>query len=58
MVHGLALAAGQRELTAIVNTGDDGEFFGLLVCPEDSNTPQFDPTLIHAENAVDWALAG
>ena len=34
MVHGLALARGQRELTAIVNTGDDGEFFGLLVCPD------------------------
>lgn len=34
MVHGLALAAGQRDLTAIVNTGDDGEFFGLLVCPD------------------------
>ena len=34
MVHGLALAAGQRQLTAIVNTGDDGEFFGLLVCPD------------------------
>lgn len=34
MVHGLALAAGQRDLAAIVNTGDDGEFFGLLVCPD------------------------
>jgi len=34
MVHGLALAEGQRDLTAIVNTGDDGEFFGLLVCPD------------------------
>ena len=34
MVHGLALARGQRDLTAIVNTGDDGEFFGLLVCPD------------------------
>jgi LPPG:FO 2-phospho-L-lactate transferase len=34
MVHGLALAQGQRDLTAIVNTGDDGEFFGLLVCPD------------------------
>ena len=34
MVHGLALAGGQRDLTAIVNTGDDGEFFGLLVCPD------------------------
>lgn len=34
MVHGLALANGQRGLSAIVNTGDDGEFFGLLVCPD------------------------
>ena len=34
MVHGLALAGGQRDLSAIVNTGDDGEFFGLLVCPD------------------------
>lgn len=34
MVHGLALANGQRDLVAIVNTGDDGEFFGLLVCPD------------------------
>ncbi len=34
MVHGLTLATGQRDLTAIVNTGDDGEFFGLLVCPD------------------------
>ena len=34
MVHGLARAGGQRDLSAIVNTGDDGEFFGLLVCPD------------------------
>lgn len=34
MVHGLALAGGQRDLSAIINTGDDGEFFGLLVCPD------------------------
>lgn len=34
MVQGLALAHGQRDLVAIVNTGDDGEFFGLLVCPD------------------------
>lgn len=34
MVHGLALAAGQADLVAVVNTGDDGEFFGLLVCPD------------------------
>jgi LPPG:FO 2-phospho-L-lactate transferase len=34
MVHGLALANGQADLTAIINTGDDGDFFGLLVCPD------------------------
>lgn len=34
MVQGLALAHGQRDLAAIVNTADDGEFFGLLVCPD------------------------
>ena len=34
MVHGLTLANGQADLTAIINTGDDGHFFGLLVCPD------------------------
>ncbi len=34
MVHGIALAHGQRDLVAIVNTGDDGDLFGLLVCPD------------------------
>lgn len=30
---------------------------GLLVKPGDSSVPLFDTTLIHAEAAVDWALA-
>lgn len=34
MVDGLAQVAGQAELTAIVNTGDDADFYGLRVCPD------------------------
>ena len=34
MVDGLAQVVGQPELTAIVNTGDDGDFYGLRVCPD------------------------
>ena len=34
MVDGLAQVAGQPHLTAIVNTGDDGDFYGLRVCPD------------------------
>ena len=34
MVDGLAQVAGQSHLTAIVNTGDDGDFYGLRVCPD------------------------
>jgi LPPG:FO 2-phospho-L-lactate transferase len=34
MVDGLAQVAGQPTLSAIVNTGDDGDFFGLRVCPD------------------------
>jgi LPPG:FO 2-phospho-L-lactate transferase len=34
MVDGLAQVAGQPELTAIVNTGDDADFHGLRVCPD------------------------
>jgi len=33
-VDGLAQVAGQPALTAVVNTGDDGDFFGLRVCPD------------------------
>lgn len=34
MVDGLAQTRGQDELTVIVNTGDDAEFYGLRVCPD------------------------
>lgn len=34
MVDGLAQVAGQPALTVAVNTGDDGDFHGLRVCPD------------------------
>ena len=34
MVDGLAQARGQDDLTVVVNTGDDGDFYGLRVCPD------------------------
>lgn len=34
MVDGLAQVVGQSELTVVVNTGDDGDFYGLRVCPD------------------------
>ena len=34
MLDGLAQVSGQSALTAIVNTGDDADFYGLRVCPD------------------------
>lgn len=34
MVDGLAQVHGQDGLSVIVNTGDDGDFYGLRVCPD------------------------
>ena len=34
MLDGLARVVGQENLTAIINTGDDGDFYGLRVCPD------------------------
>lgn len=34
MVDGLAQVHGQKGLSVIVNTGDDGDFYGLRVCPD------------------------
>jgi LPPG:FO 2-phospho-L-lactate transferase len=34
MVDGLAQVGGQANLTAIVNTGDDNDFYGFRVCPD------------------------
>lgn len=34
MVDGIAQVHGQDGLSVIVNTGDDGDFYGLRVCPD------------------------
>lgn len=34
MVDGLAQVGGQAALSVVVNTGDDGDFYGLRVCPD------------------------
>jgi LPPG:FO 2-phospho-L-lactate transferase len=34
MVDGLAQVHGQAGLAVVVNTGDDGDFYGLRVCPD------------------------
>ncbi len=34
LVHGLAMAMPARDLTVIVNTGDDFEHLGLTICPD------------------------
>ena len=34
LVDGLAQAVGQAALAAVVNTGDDADFYGLRVCPD------------------------
>ena len=34
MVDGLAQVHGQANLVVVINTGDDGDFYGLRVCPD------------------------
>jgi LPPG:FO 2-phospho-L-lactate transferase len=34
MIDGLVQVHGQQGLAAVVNTGDDGDFYGLRVCPD------------------------
>jgi LPPG:FO 2-phospho-L-lactate transferase len=34
MLDGLAQVAGQSALCAVINTGDDADFYGLRVCPD------------------------
>jgi amino-acid racemase len=59
-----ASAATYRTIMAsLVARGAEGLILGcteigLLVGPEDTNVPVFDTARIHAEDAVDWALAG
>lgn len=56
MAHGLALALTPHTLTAIVNTGDDFEHYGLRVCP-DLDTVLY--TLAGLANeTTGWGVAG
>jgi LPPG:FO 2-phospho-L-lactate transferase len=34
LLDGLAQVVGQEALTAVINTGDDADFYGLRVCPD------------------------
>jgi LPPG:FO 2-phospho-L-lactate transferase len=34
MLDGIAQVAGQSALSAVINTGDDSDFYGLRVCPD------------------------
>ena len=55
MVDGLAQINGQSSLTAVVNTGDDGDFHGLRVCPD------LDTCIYTLAGVVDergWGFAG
>lgn len=55
MVDGLAQVVGQRDLVAVVNTGDDGDFHGLRVCPDlDINTY----VLAGVVDARGWGYSG
>jgi LPPG:FO 2-phospho-L-lactate transferase len=55
MLDGLAAVAGQPTLTAIVNTGDDTNFYGLRVCP-DLDICTY--TLAGVVDARGWGYAG
>jgi LPPG:FO 2-phospho-L-lactate transferase len=56
LAHGLQHVLGPGELTVVVNTADDAEFSGLLVCPDHD-------TLLYtlaglADRERGWGLAG
>ena len=55
--------AMRRIMTALVGRGAQGIILGctefsLLLGASDASVPLFDTTQIHAQSAVDWALAG
>ncbi|WP_091746992.1 aspartate/glutamate racemase family protein [Methylobacterium sp. ap11] len=67
LVQGRALPASREAYRAVIARlaarGAQAIILGcteimLLVRPEDSPVPLFDTTALHAEAAVDWALAG
>ena len=55
LLDGLAQVAGQETLTAVVNTGDDADFYGLRVCP-DLDTCTY--TLAGVISERGWGYAG
>jgi len=56
LAHGLAAILAPGELTVIVNTGDDAEFDGLLVCPDHDTVLYTLAGLADRERG--WGLAG
>lgn len=56
LVHGLAAVLAPGELTVIVNTADDEEFHGLLVCPDHDTVLYTLAGLADRERG--WGLAG
>jgi aspartate racemase len=62
-VLGSARVAMRRIMTRLVARGAQGIILGctefsLLLGDADASVPLFDTTLIHAQSAVEWALAG
>ncbi len=56
LAHGLATILAPGDLTVIVNTADDGEFHGLLVCPDHDTVVYTLAGLADRERG--WGLAG
>jgi LPPG:FO 2-phospho-L-lactate transferase len=56
LAHGLAAVLAPGELTVVVNTGDDEEFHGLLVCPDHDTVLYTLAGLADRERG--WGLAG
>jgi LPPG:FO 2-phospho-L-lactate transferase len=56
LAHGLAAVLAPGELTVIVNTADDDEFHGLLVCPDHDTVLYTLAGLADRERG--WGLAG
>jgi LPPG:FO 2-phospho-L-lactate transferase len=56
LAHGLAAVLAPDELTVIVNTGDDEEFHGLVVCPDHDTVLYTLAGLADRERG--WGLAG
>ena len=56
LAHGLAAVLAPGELSIVVNTGDDEEFHGLLVCPDHDTVLYTLAGLADRERG--WGLAG